>query len=144
VHGNAKLIGATIFPHNVGLGAAHDPELIYRIDGRRRRKSPPPASTGHSPPRSPWLAMCDGPFLRKLFRVAGAGGAICARDGGGIARPRGHGGFHVARHTLSSVKHFVGDGATLDGRDQGDARVPELNCGTCTRRPIRLPSRRAP
>src|SRR3984957_5504324 len=31
VHGNAKLIGATIFPHNVGLGAAHDPALIRRI-----------------------------------------------------------------------------------------------------------------
>ncbi len=31
VHGHAKLVGATIFPHNVGLGAAHDPDLIYRI-----------------------------------------------------------------------------------------------------------------
>jgi beta-glucosidase len=31
VHGNAKLVGATIFPHNVALGAAHDPELMRRI-----------------------------------------------------------------------------------------------------------------
>ena len=31
VHGNAKIQGATIFPHNVGLGAAHDPDLIRRI-----------------------------------------------------------------------------------------------------------------
>src|SRR5271154_2050349 len=31
VHGHAKVVGATIFPHNVGLGAAHDPDLIYRI-----------------------------------------------------------------------------------------------------------------
>ncbi|HEX3485280.1 MAG TPA: glycoside hydrolase family 3 N-terminal domain-containing protein, partial [Micropepsaceae bacterium] len=31
VHGNAKIMGATIFPHNVGLGAAHDPDLIRRI-----------------------------------------------------------------------------------------------------------------
>src|ERR1700691_5089764 len=31
VHGHAKIVGATIFPHNVGLGATHDPGLIQRI-----------------------------------------------------------------------------------------------------------------
>ncbi len=31
VHGHAKVVGATIFPHNVALGAAHDPDLIGRI-----------------------------------------------------------------------------------------------------------------
>jgi beta-glucosidase len=31
VHGHAKVVGATIYPHNVGLGAAHDPDLIHRI-----------------------------------------------------------------------------------------------------------------
>ncbi len=31
VHGHNNVIGATIFPHNVGLGAAHDPALVTRI-----------------------------------------------------------------------------------------------------------------
>jgi beta-glucosidase len=31
VHGHANIIGATVFPHNVGLGATHDPALIERI-----------------------------------------------------------------------------------------------------------------
>ncbi|MBV9695828.1 MAG: 1,4-beta-D-glucan glucohydrolase, partial [Gammaproteobacteria bacterium] len=31
VHGHAKIRGATIFPHNIGLGAAHDPQLLERI-----------------------------------------------------------------------------------------------------------------
>lgn len=31
VHGNAKIVGATVFPHNVGLGAMHDPELMRRV-----------------------------------------------------------------------------------------------------------------
>src|SRR5262249_40988653 len=31
VHGNANIIGATIFPHNIGLGAANDPDLMRRI-----------------------------------------------------------------------------------------------------------------
>ena len=34
VHGNNNLIGATIFPHNIGLGAANDPELMVRIGPR--------------------------------------------------------------------------------------------------------------
>ena len=31
VHGHNNVIGATLFPHNIGLGAAHDPDLIQRI-----------------------------------------------------------------------------------------------------------------
>jgi beta-glucosidase len=31
VHGHNNIVGATIFPHNVGLGAAHDPKLLTRI-----------------------------------------------------------------------------------------------------------------
>ena len=35
VHGNANLLGATVFPHNIGLGAAHDPDLIERYFTRK-------------------------------------------------------------------------------------------------------------
>ncbi|MDZ7869224.1 MAG: glycoside hydrolase family 3 N-terminal domain-containing protein [Rheinheimera sp.] len=31
MHGHSNVFGATLFPHNIGLGAAHDPELIHRI-----------------------------------------------------------------------------------------------------------------
>src|SRR2546421_6376594 len=31
VHGHSNIYGATLFPHNIGLGAAHDPQLIERI-----------------------------------------------------------------------------------------------------------------
>ncbi len=61
VHGNAKVIGATIFPHNVGLGAAHDADLIAsnrRV--RRPRRSRVPESIGHSRRPSQWCAMCVG------------------------------------------------------------------------------------
>ena len=33
IHGHNNVLGATIFPHNIGLGAANDPELIERIAG---------------------------------------------------------------------------------------------------------------
>ena len=31
VHGHNNVFGATVFPHNIGLGAAHDPDLVARI-----------------------------------------------------------------------------------------------------------------
>src|SRR5260221_10100361 len=31
VHGHNNVYGATLFPHNIGLGAAHNPDLIRRI-----------------------------------------------------------------------------------------------------------------
>lgn len=33
VHGHNNVLGATIFPHNIGLGAANNPELIKDIAG---------------------------------------------------------------------------------------------------------------
>ena len=38
VHGASKVVGATIFPHNVGLGAMDDPELVERIGTRQRSR----------------------------------------------------------------------------------------------------------
>src|SRR3546814_3320360 len=35
VHGHSNIVGATLFPHNVGLGAARDPDLIERIGDRK-------------------------------------------------------------------------------------------------------------
>ena len=40
VHGHSNIIGATLFPHNVGLGAMNDPELIERIGHGHRAGNP--------------------------------------------------------------------------------------------------------
>src|SRR5258708_24022977 len=31
VHGHAKVVAPTIFPHNIALGAAHDPDLVHSV-----------------------------------------------------------------------------------------------------------------
>ena len=31
VHGHSNVVGATLFPHNIGLGVANDPELILLV-----------------------------------------------------------------------------------------------------------------
>ena len=38
VHGHNNVYGATLFPHNIGLGAAHDPQLIEQGSGMRPLK----------------------------------------------------------------------------------------------------------
>ena len=61
----------------------------------------------------------------------------------GLQGERGSPEFMSSGHTLSSVKHFVGDGATLDGRDQGNTAISEAELGTCTPPDISPPSRPA-
>jgi beta-glucosidase len=126
VHGHAKIVGATIFPHNVGLGAAHDPELIRRIGQATAEEV---ASTGIDWTFAPTVAVVrdvrwgrsyesysESPVLVSEYAAAMVSGIQGERD-----TPQ----FLSPGHTLSSVKHFLGDGGTLAGRDQGDTEVSE-------------------
>jgi beta-glucosidase len=126
VHGNAKLIGATIFPHNVGLGAAHDPQLIYRIG---RATAEEVSAAGIDWTFAPTVAVVRDVRWGRSYESYSESPALVARYApemvAGLQGRAGTADFMSPGHTLSSVKHFVGDGATLDGRDQGDARVPE-------------------
>ena len=126
VHGHAKVLGATIFPHNVALGAAHDPDLIRRIGEATAEEL---AATGIDWTFAPTVAVArdvrwgrsyesysESPDLVADYAAAMVTGLQGQRD-----TPQ----FMAPGHTLSSVKHFLGDGGTLNGRDQGNTIVPE-------------------
>ncbi|HEX3847966.1 MAG TPA: glycoside hydrolase family 3 N-terminal domain-containing protein [Steroidobacteraceae bacterium] len=128
VHGNAKLIGATIFPHNVGLGAAHDAELIMRIG---RATAEEVAAAGIDWTFAPTVAVArdvrwgrsyesysESPELVAQYAAAMVTGLQGARDS-----PE----FMAPGHTLASVKHFLGDGGTRGGRDQGVTAISEAD-----------------
>ena len=126
VHGNAKLRGATIFPHNIGLGAAHDPDLLHRIGQATAQEV---AAMGADWAFAPTLAVArdmrwgrayesysDDPVLVSSYAsamVTGLQGVVGGAD------------FLRRGHVLASAKHFLGDGGTADGRDQGDTLVSE-------------------
>ena len=126
VHGHAKVPGATIFPHNVGLGAAHDPELIRRIGQATAAEV---ASTGINWTFAPTLAVArDVRWGRSYesFSESPERGAAYAPEmvtglQGQVCTPQ----FMAPGHTLATLKHFVGDGGTLAGRDQGDTVTSE-------------------
>ncbi len=126
VHGNAKLIGATIFPHNVGLGAAHDPDLIERIG---RATAEEVSAVGIDWTFAPTVAVARDVRWGRSYESYSESPALVAQYAPrmvvGLQGRIGTADFLSRGHTLSSVKHFVGDGGTRDGRDQGNTVVPE-------------------
>jgi beta-glucosidase len=126
VHGHAKVVGATIFPHNVGLGAAHDPELIKRIG---RATAAEVAATGIDWTFAPTVAVVRDVRWGRSYESYSESPDLVARYAPamveGLQGERGTPEFMSPGHTLSSVKHFLGDGGTFAGRDQGDTVIPE-------------------
>jgi len=129
VHGNSNVVGATIFPHNIGLGAARDPKLIRQIGEATAREM---AAVGIDWTFSPTVAVArddrwgrsyesysENPELVATYARA----LVTGLQGETSAWPPLQAG-----HVGASVKHFLGDGGTDAGRDQGDnkASEPEL------------------
>jgi beta-glucosidase len=126
VHGHAKVVGATIFPHNVALGAAHDPDLVRRIGQATAEEV---ASTGIDWTFAPTVAVARdvrwGRSYESYSESPDLVAAYAAAMVTGLQGARGTPQFMAPGHTLSSVKHFLGDGGTQDGRDQGNTVVSE-------------------
>jgi beta-glucosidase len=126
VHGNAKVLGATIFPHNVGLGAAHDPDLIRRVGQATAAEV---ATIGVDWTFAPTVAVARDVRWGRSYESYSEMPELVAQYAPamvtGLQGERGTPDFMAPGHTLSSVKHFLGDGGTLAGRDQGNAVVSE-------------------
>jgi beta-glucosidase len=126
VHGNAKIIGATIFPHNVALGAAHDANLVRTIGEVTAAEV---AAEGIDWTFAPTLAVVRDVRWGRSYESYSEAPQLVAEYAPamveGIQGRRGSENFMAPGHTLSSVKHFLGDGGTQNGRDQGNAVVSE-------------------
>jgi beta-glucosidase len=126
VHGDAKVLGATIFPHNVALGAAHDPDLIRRIGQATAEEV---ATTGIDWTFAPTVAVARDVRWGRSYESYSESPSLVADYAAamviGLQGQRDTPQFMSPGHTLSSVKHFLGDGGTLNGRDQGNTIVPE-------------------
>lgn len=126
VHGHNNVIGATIFPHNIGLGAMRDPALVRRIAEATAIEL---SVTGHDWTFAPTLAVPRDDRWGRTYEgyaehpeVARAYAAGVVEGLQGVA---GTDGFFGDGKVVSSAKHFVGDGGTDGGRDQGDASIDE-------------------
>ena len=126
VHGHNNIPGATLFPHNIGLGAARDPELIRRIGEITALEV---RVTGLDWAFSPTVAVARDARWGRTYESYGENPGLVREYAGamveGLQGAPGTPQFLDAAHVLATPKHFLGDGGTEDGRDQGNNMAPE-------------------
>jgi len=126
VHGHNNLVGSTLFPQNSALGATRDPQLIHdigEVTAQELRASGIGwtfAPTLTVPQDVRWGRSYEG-YSQNPALVAQYAAAVI----GGLEGRPGTPQFLDSKHVIATAKHFVGDGGTRDGKDQGDAQVSE-------------------
>ena len=126
VHGHSNLPGATIFPHNIGLGAAHDPALIQRIGEVTAIEV---AASGIDWTFAPTLAVPQDLRWGRSYEGYAADPRLVASYAKamtiGLQGPLTPGKPIPADRVAATAKHFLADGGTDGGKDQGDALISE-------------------
>ena len=126
VHGHSNLPGATIFPHNIGLGAAHDPALIQRIGAITAAEV---AASGIDWTFAPTLAVPQDLRWGRSYEGYAADPALVASYAKamtvGLQGPLQPGKPLPANKVAATAKHYLADGGTDGGKDQGDALISE-------------------
>ncbi|KAI3461591.1 hypothetical protein Pfo_018254 [Paulownia fortunei] len=152
VHGNNNVYGATIFPHNIGLGASRDADLIRRIGAATALEV---RASGIHYTFAPCVAVCRDPRWGRCYESFGEDPQIVKMMTSMVTGlqgqpPQGHPSgypFIAGReNVVACAKHFVGDGGTWNGINEGDTissydelekihMAPYLDCisqGVCT------------
>src|SRR5579885_2772374 len=139
VHGHNNVLGAVIFPHQIGLGCTRDAALVERI---ARITAEEVRATGIQWAFAPCVTVPQDIQIGRTYEGFSEDPAIVAELG--EAAVRGLQGPDLANPlaVLACAKHYIGDGGTTygtgtgrqRGNDQGDTRVDEA-----TLRRIHLP-----
>ena len=126
VHGHNNLVGSTLFPQNSALGATRDPQLIHDIGEVTAREL---RASGINWTFAPTLTVPQDVRWGRSYEGYSQNPALVAQYAaamiGGLEGKLGTPQFLDAEHVIATAKHFVGDGGTHDGKDQGDAQISE-------------------
>ncbi|WP_416305124.1 glycoside hydrolase family 3 protein [Neptunicella sp. SCSIO 80796] len=125
VHGHNNVIGATLFPHNIGLGAAHNPQLIKKIAQATAEEV---MATGIDWVFAPTVAVVRDDRWGRTYEGYSEDPEIVGKYARAIVEGlQGEAGkdFLNQYHVISTTKHFLGDGGTEKGDDQGDNLASE-------------------
>ncbi len=121
VHGHANVPGATVFPHNIALGAAGDPDLIRRIGAATAVEI---EVTGLDWTFAPTIAVARDDRWGRTYESYSEDPALVTRLGAamveGLQGRAGEPGFLGQGKVAATAKHYFGDGGTAQGVDQGD------------------------
>jgi beta-glucosidase len=122
VHGNNNVDGAVIFPHNIGLGATRDAALVEKA---ARVVEAEVAGTGIQWAFAPCVAVARNECWGRTYESFGESPELVSELGAAAIR-----GFQGRRlsypsSVLACAKHFLADGGTADGVDQGNTMCDE-------------------
>jgi beta-glucosidase len=131
VHGHNNIDGAVIFPHNIGLGATHNPALVEQAE---RITALEVAGTGIRWAFAPCIAVAEDERWGRTYESFSDSPELVSELG--AAAVRGFQGPQLSDSSLvlACAKHYVGDGGTLNGVDQGNDV-----CDEATLRKLYLP-----
>ncbi|MDZ5443084.1 glycoside hydrolase family 3 protein [Micromonospora sp. 4G57] len=126
VHGHNNVVGATIFPHNIGLGATRDPALVQQIGQAVAEEV---SGTGVDWDFAPCLCVARDDRWGRTYESFGETPdlpsdmttLITGLQGPSLGGPTS---------VLATAKHYLGDGGTAGGDDQGDTRLTEAELRT--------------
>lgn len=126
VHGHNNVFNATVFPHNIGLGAADDEELMERIGAATAREV---RATGIQWTFAPTLGNARNELWGRTYECYGEDTDLVTRLGAayvrGLQGMPGTDTFLDADHVLATAKHYIGEGYTAGGQNQGDVVMDE-------------------
>jgi beta-glucosidase len=126
VHGHNNVMGATIFPHNIGLGATRNPELMRRIGEVTAIEV---AVTGLDWTFAPTLAVVRDDHWGRTYEGYSEDPEVVRALAGEVVRGLqgtvGTEDFLGTAHVVATAKHFLGDGGTERGKNEGDTRCSE-------------------
>ena len=128
VHGHNNVVGATIFPHNIGLGATRDPDLVEAV---AKATALEVAATGIDWDFAPCLAVPDDYRWGRTYEGYSEDTDLVSQLGAAAIRGYQSSDLDNPNRVLACAKHFIGDGGVLFGTginamiDQGDLQINE-------------------
>ena len=132
VHGHNGVVGTVIFPHNIGLGATRDPALVEKAEHITALEM---AGTGIRWTFAPCIAVAQNERWGRTYESFGQSPELVSQMA--AAAVRGFQGKELSGRddsVLACAKHFIGDGGTQEGADEGDTV-----CDEATLRKLFLP-----
>lgn len=135
VHGHNHIDGAVIFPHNIGLGATRDPALVEKA---QRAAAEEISATGISWTFAPCIACARDVRWGRTYESFGESPELVATMAAASIRGLQGNDLGAPTSVLACAKHFLGDGGTAGGKDQGNTK-----CDEDTLLKIHLPGYRA-
>ena len=124
VHGHNNVVGATIFPHNIGLGATRDSALVQQIG---RATAEEVAGTGVNWDFAPCLCVARNDRWGRTYESFGEVPSIATAMTTIITGLQGTTLGAAPASVMATAKHYIGDGGTTGGVNEGNTQLSEAD-----------------